>query len=300
MSLLGGEKLELRQLEYFLTVSNLKSFTKAAKASFVSQPAITNAINSLENELGIKLFDRTSRKVSLTTEGEIFYNHVGMVMKDIENARTHMNNLKRQRYGIIKIAVNQLITISHFMPVYNKYLEENVHTKITFSSCGHEQARKLIDEDDFDIAIMLGDKEEFNNNSCTKMAVTGNMSLFSKGKLDSNVDINSISDEPIAMIRGNYYFNKIVKEYLEDSLNNIVCQSDSLDIIQHMLMTKKLSALLPDFIQFKDNEIKKIPFTTKVECGIYVMWRDNLTQSIGKKFADYFLEYYNECDKVVE
>lgn len=58
--------MELRQLNYFIAISDAKSFTRAAEKLYVSQPALTGQINALENELGMKLFDRTNKFVQLT------------------------------------------------------------------------------------------------------------------------------------------------------------------------------------------------------------------------------------------
>lgn len=62
------KSLEIRQLEYFRMVSEVNSFTRAAERLYVSQPAVTNAIRSLEEELGIQLFDRNQKQVVLTAE----------------------------------------------------------------------------------------------------------------------------------------------------------------------------------------------------------------------------------------
>ena len=69
--------MELRQLNYFIAISDAKSFTRAAEKLYVSQPALTGQINTLENELGMKLFDRTNKSVQLTPAGEVFYKHPG-------------------------------------------------------------------------------------------------------------------------------------------------------------------------------------------------------------------------------
>ena len=63
--------MELKQLEYFLAVSNNKSFTRAAEQLYVSQPSVTTAIKKLEDELGLILFDRNKKQAILTSEGEI-------------------------------------------------------------------------------------------------------------------------------------------------------------------------------------------------------------------------------------
>ena len=69
--------MELRQLEYFQMASRLKNITRAAERLRVSQPNITVAIKKLEGELGIQLFDRSQKQLSLTPEGAVFLGRVG-------------------------------------------------------------------------------------------------------------------------------------------------------------------------------------------------------------------------------
>ncbi|MEH7355121.1 LysR family transcriptional regulator, partial [Neobacillus drentensis] len=78
--------MEIKQMKYFCKVAEFKSFTKAAKELFVSQPAITNCIHQLENELNVKLFTRTTKKVSLTHEGKLFLNRVKPILSDISSS----------------------------------------------------------------------------------------------------------------------------------------------------------------------------------------------------------------------
>ena len=65
--------MDFKQLEAFITVAKLKSFSKAANAIYLSQPTISSNISSLEKELKIQLFDRTSKEVNLTPAGESFF-----------------------------------------------------------------------------------------------------------------------------------------------------------------------------------------------------------------------------------
>ncbi len=69
-------RLDLWQLEIFCTVVELKSFSRAAEALFLSQPTVTSHIMALEKRLGVKLFDRTTRKVKPTPAGELLYKRV--------------------------------------------------------------------------------------------------------------------------------------------------------------------------------------------------------------------------------
>ena len=69
----GGRFMEIRQLEYFVSVVETSSFTRAAEKQYVSQPCITHSIRKLEEDLGVDLFDRSQKKALLTDEGKLFY-----------------------------------------------------------------------------------------------------------------------------------------------------------------------------------------------------------------------------------
>lgn len=68
--------IELRQLEYFLAVSKELHFTKAAEKLNISQPSLSQQIRALEHEVGMPLFDRIGKKISLTEAGRFYYHIV--------------------------------------------------------------------------------------------------------------------------------------------------------------------------------------------------------------------------------
>ncbi len=74
----------LRQIKYFQTVVEKGSFTEAAEACFISQSAISQQIQSLENEIGVKLFERKNRRFKLTPAGEHFYNKTVVLSSELE------------------------------------------------------------------------------------------------------------------------------------------------------------------------------------------------------------------------
>lgn len=80
--------MELRQLEYFLELCRVRSFTKAAESLMVSQPSITKAIRQLEEELGVTLFDRSQKPITITPRGMFFYERVRTILQDL-NAVAH-------------------------------------------------------------------------------------------------------------------------------------------------------------------------------------------------------------------
>ena len=82
--------MEIRQLETFVHVAQLQSFSRAAEVLGYSQSAITVQIRLLENELETRLFDRTGKRVVLTSSGKEFLDHANRILYDINRARKSM------------------------------------------------------------------------------------------------------------------------------------------------------------------------------------------------------------------
>lgn len=76
----------LRQMKYFATIVDYNSFAEAAEQCYISQSAISQQMQSLEKELGVKLIRRGNRKFSLTPAGEYFYNRCKTVLDDLSES----------------------------------------------------------------------------------------------------------------------------------------------------------------------------------------------------------------------
>lgn len=95
--------MNLNSLKYFMEVAETKSFTKASKRLFVSQPGISQQIDSLEKQLGVTLLLRTTRAVELTEEGRYLYKQIRSSFNDIES--TVSNLMKATAFpGLLNIA----------------------------------------------------------------------------------------------------------------------------------------------------------------------------------------------------
>ena len=75
--------MTLNQLQYFYQAAKTQHFNHAADNLSISQPSLSRAIASLENELGVILFERMGRNVSLTKAGQIFLEHTEKILDDI-------------------------------------------------------------------------------------------------------------------------------------------------------------------------------------------------------------------------
>ncbi|HCW54038.1 MAG TPA: LysR family transcriptional regulator, partial [Clostridium sp.] len=97
--------MQINKLYYFVCVAKYLNFTKAAEECHLAQPAISQQINSLENELGFKLFNRSSRNVSLTDSGKVFYESVKSIIDDYNEAIRKAESVACGYKGIITLGI---------------------------------------------------------------------------------------------------------------------------------------------------------------------------------------------------
>ena len=105
--------MELRVLEYFIAIVDHKSITQAAHSLYISQSTLSRQIADLENQLGVTLFERGRRKISLTEDGDFLYQRAKEIVQLASD--TEVNLLSGQtlsgtlRIGIGEGSVNELI-----------------------------------------------------------------------------------------------------------------------------------------------------------------------------------------------
>lgn len=118
----------LRQLQYFVAVADHGAFGLAAELLAVSQPSLSKQLATMEDELGIILFERTSRKVKLTSAGEKLLPRARMILQEVREFKA----IARGSVGLFgdKLAIGVLPSIgAYFMPIANRSLHEQ-HPKL--------------------------------------------------------------------------------------------------------------------------------------------------------------------------
>lgn len=100
--------MEIKQLESFVAVVAEKSFSRAAEKLFMTQPTITNHIQSLETQLDIALFNRTNKKVTLTQAGAILYEHALNILNIKHTALHELNAFKGKIEGSLEICASTI------------------------------------------------------------------------------------------------------------------------------------------------------------------------------------------------
>src|SRR5215471_5946218 len=107
--------MEIHQLRYFCSVAETGSFTRAAQREQIAQPSLSQQIIKLEEELGVRLFDRLGRSVRLTNPGEIFLPRARAILNELRAAKEEVTDKQSSLAGPVSVGVIPTIA-PYFLP----------------------------------------------------------------------------------------------------------------------------------------------------------------------------------------
>lgn len=145
---------ELHLYHVFYTVAQYQSFSQAAKALYISQPAVSKSIKALESALGTPLFSRRSKGISLTPEGELFYKHVQTALEALEEGEKLLSKLHSLNAGQINLGVSSTLGTHFLMPLLKTFMERYPHIKLQIINDSTTKTLDLAKKGVLDIVIV--------------------------------------------------------------------------------------------------------------------------------------------------
>ena len=142
----------LAQIEAFLSVAEYGSFTHAAKQLNLTKAAISHHIKTLEQQLGISLFIRTTRSIKLTDEGELLVKQCGKLKEELTNTQHLITNFHIEPSGTLRIICNPYLSKTYLLPALTTYLNEFPNMKVEVF--GDERLPDF-QREDIDIALAI-------------------------------------------------------------------------------------------------------------------------------------------------
>jgi DNA-binding transcriptional LysR family regulator len=161
-----GINFDLNDLQAFRAVVELGSFRKAAEAVNISQPALSRRIEKLEEALGVRLFDRTTRSVTLTTVGRVFAPSAEQLLDDLDVALLGIRDVSSSRLGHVTIACIPSVAYYFLPAVIARYHGRypKIRVKLLDTSANAVLGAVISGEADFGVSFMGSQETEVEFN----------------------------------------------------------------------------------------------------------------------------------------
>jgi DNA-binding transcriptional LysR family regulator len=146
--------MEIRNLITFISAAETTNFTRVAKILGYSQSAVTIQIRQLEKELGVKLFDRIGKRVTLTGDGEKFIPYAKKLLNDLEEAKNALKENTLQS-GKIKLGIVESLLSAEFPVILTKFHREYPNISISITTGTIDYLIDLLQHNEIDMMYAL-------------------------------------------------------------------------------------------------------------------------------------------------
>jgi len=146
--------MELRQLRYLVAVAEELSFTRAAEREHVAQPALSQQIKRLEEEVGLALVERTTRSVALTSAGEVLVARARRMLGELEAARAELEALSGVYTGHVYVGVLHTMGPVDVSLVLALFRERHPGVELTVREQSSEELAEMLRDDELDLAFL--------------------------------------------------------------------------------------------------------------------------------------------------
>jgi len=146
--------MELRQLRYLTALADERNFTRAAAREHIAQPALSQQVRRLEEEVGLALVDRTTRRVSLTGAGELLVARARRILAEVEAANAEMQGLSGIHTGHVTIGAMHTmgpVDLSLALAIFH---ERHPGVQLTVREQASEELAELLRIDELDLAFL--------------------------------------------------------------------------------------------------------------------------------------------------
>ena len=255
--------MEFREISTFLQVAQYQSFSKAARQLGYSQAAVTIQIKQLEQELGVHLFDRIGKQISLTHQGQIFYQYAISIRNDLERAKNAVSDPSTLS-GKLCLGTIESICASIFPDLLAEY--HRLHPEVTISIVTDSPGVLLdrMNENTIDIVYLL-DRRIYDNRWCkTLEEPEENIFVASPDHelalAKRELELDEVLRFPFFLTEKDASYRHMLEQYLA-SINRSVkpfLEIGNTEFIIHMLLKNTGISFLPKFTVQRELEQKQL------------------------------------------
>ncbi len=289
----------LSQYYIFNTVAEAGNISYAAKQLFISQPAVSKAIHSLEEYLNTTLFIRNSRGVKLTEEGRLLYEHTKNAFDTIKRAEESIKRIHELGIGHLRIGASTTLCKYLLLPYLDGFVRKNPHIKITIDNQSSTHTLKQLESGALDIGLVAkpDNAESFHFISLGNIedifvatqAYLNNLQLRENNTdIFSNANIMLLDEENISRKYINDYFS------VNSILPKHILEISSMELLIEFAKTSLgVACVIKAFVQkeLEAGSLVQIPLKTPInkrEVGFSYAKNAFLSDSMLK-----FLNYIN-------
>ena len=288
--------MNIEYLRFFYEVASVKSISKVANNSHISQPALSQQIHKLEDNLGYKLLDRSNKGVQLTEAGKIVEKYAKNILKVYENMLVDLKDISNNNKAIRIDAFPTMATYALPCTIYmikEKYSNYNYYLNSDYS----QKVESNIINDVCDVGFIEGAPD---NNDLFYSSVGRDRMVIVAGKdydIPDKIAVDELNRYPMILLIEEYKAQKVLEKKLMDlgfdiKNQNVLFSLDSIESIKTLLIKSLGISILPYSSIKKELYLKQLKeikvFDESLEYDVNIIYKkDKEMDTSVKEFIDF-------------
>lgn len=269
--------MKIVQLEYFCAVSRYHSITQAAQKLYVTQPAISNAIKELEKEFSIQLFTRNKNHLSLTREGEIFYQKANALLQTIHQTSSELLDLGQQTVPI-RIGIPPLLSTVFFPDMLVRFHKKYPDIPVELYEYGSIRAAELVQDETLDLALV--NMNFYGLDKLNSFKILSDRIVFCVSRdhplaEEKEVTMDMLQEESVILYNTDSVQNSTLNTLFDqlEKKPNVILRASQLYTIRNFVQQNLGGAFLYASLLRNMPELIGLPIVPPIEQEIGLIWK---------------------------
>jgi DNA-binding transcriptional LysR family regulator len=286
--------MDLRQLRFFVAIAEERNFTRAAERLHIAQPAVSVAIRNLEEQLGLSLFSREGKKVTLTAEGEVFLGHAREILARVHNAEREMGEMRGLEMGQVRIGVPAQLGSYYFPQLLFAFKQRYPKLRCGVYEYGTRRIGELLSKGALELGVVTtstapADLEVRPFLQEEMVACVPADHPFAR---QATVSHQEFAAQPLVLFERNYFHREVISQTSEHSgtTPSIVFETNLIPLIKYLVRKGVgITTLLRRVIQ-EEPDLVGVPFVPPISFELAIAWeKDSSLSKANQAFVDFLL-----------
>ncbi|MBO9549337.1 transcriptional regulator CynR [Pseudomonas sp.] len=251
-----------RHIQYFLAVAAHHSFTKAATALHVSQPALSQQVRQLEESLGAQLFDRSGRTTRLTDAGEVYLAYARRAAQELEEARRAIHDVSDLSRGSLRVAVTPTFTTYLVGPLVEAFHNRYGNITLNVREMSQERMETLLLADELDVGIAFEGAQAQDIEASPLLVETLALVVNRRHPLAqaASIGLEALSAESLVLLSGEFATREQIDRFCQQHgiHPQVRMEANTISAVTEIVRRTTLSTLLPATIALAHDDLAAI------------------------------------------
>ncbi|PAA12403.1 transcriptional regulator CynR [Pseudomonas fragi] len=238
-----------RHIKYFLAVAQHHSFTKAAAALHVSQPALSQQVRQLEESLSAQLFDRSGRTTRLTDAGEVYLRYARRASQELEEGKRAIHDVGDLSRGALRVALTPTFTTYLVGPLVEAFHSRYPNITLNLREIAQEQMEELLLADELDVGIAFEDGHSQDIETQPLLIEALALVVGERHPLagQSAIDLDALSAESLILLSEEFATREQIDRYCRQHniTPRVKMEANVIGAVIEVVRRTTLSTLLP-------------------------------------------------------